>query len=120
MLLKQIFLAGLGGMIGSILRFLVGITFRSSLFPLSTILVNLSGSLLIGLFMGWYTRNAIGGDGKILLVTGICGGFTTLSALSWENWQLLQEGKYGILIGYSLITVIGGLACVALGYYLSK
>ena len=120
MLLKQIFLAGLGGMIGSILRFLVGITFRSSLFPLSTLLVNLSGSFLIGLFMGWYTRNAIGGDGKILLVTGICGGFTTLSALSWENWQLLQEGKYGLLIGYSLITVIGGLACVALGYYLSK
>ena len=120
MLLKQIFLAGLGGMIGSILRFLVGITFRSSLFPLSTLLVNLSGSLLIGLFMGWYTRNAISGDAKILLVTGICGGFTTLSALSWENLQLLQEGKYGLLIGYSLITVIGGLACVAIGYFISK
>jgi CrcB protein len=120
MLLKQIFLAGLGGMIGSILRFLVGITFRSSLFPLSTLLVNLSGSLLIGLFMGWYTRNAISGDAKILLVTGICGGFTTLSALSWENLQLLQEGKYGLLIGYSLITVIGGLACVAIGYYFTK
>jgi CrcB protein len=54
------------------------------------------------------------------LVTGICGGFTTLSALSWENLQLLQEGKYGLLIGYSLITVIGGLACVAIGYYISK
>ena len=120
MLLKQLLLAGLGGTIGSILRFLAGIAFRSALFPFSTLLVNLSGSFLIGLFMGWYTRNAISGDAKILLVTGICGGFTTLSALSWENLQLLQEGKYGLLIGYSLITVIGGLACVAIGYYFTK
>jgi len=120
MFLKQLLWVGLGGMIGTILRFLVGTVIRNTQFPLATLVVNLSGSFLIGLFMGWYLRQAIGSDGKLLLVTGICGGFTTLSALSWENWQLLQDGKYGLLIGYSLITVIGGVGCVALGYFFSK
>ena len=120
MFLKQLLWVGLGGMIGTILRFLVGTVIRNTQFPLATLVVNLSGSFLIGLFMGWYFRQAIGSDGKLLLVTGICGGFTTLSALSWENWQLLQDGKYGLLIGYSLITVIGGVGCVALGYFFSK
>lgn len=120
MLVKQLLWVGLGGMMGTMLRFLAGVFIRTTQFPLATLLVNLSGSFLIGLFMGWYFRQAIGNDGKLLLVTGICGGFTTLSALSWENWQLLQEGKFGLLIVYSLITLIGGVGCVALGYYFSK
>lgn len=117
---KQLLWVGVGGMMGTMLRFLAGTAIRYTPFPLATLVVNLSGSFLIGLFMGWYFRQAIGSDGKLLLVTGICGGFTTLSALSWENWQLFQEGRYVVLIAYSLITVIGGVGCVALGYFFSK
>lgn len=113
-------LVGAGGMIGSMVRFLVGYLFKANSFPLGTLLVNLSGSLLIGFLMAKYGKQVLQEDGRLLLVVGMCGGFTTLSAVSWENLQFLQSGKYALFAGYTLLTVIGGLLLAAAGYHLGK
>lgn len=111
---------GLGGMLGSMARFLAGQMIKVNGFPLSTLLVNLIGSLLIGWLMARAGREMLTNDARLLLVVGLCGGFTTLSALSWENLQFLQAGKYLYCLGYTLATVAGGLLLTALGYYWGK
>lgn len=119
-MLPPLLLVGLGGMLGSMLRYLVGQWLRSAALPYGTLVVNLSGSLLIGFLMAKYGRQLMGEDWRIFLVAGFCGGFTTLSALSWESLQFIQQGKYGIFVGYALITVLGGLLMAALGYNIAK
>lgn len=119
-MLQSLVLVGLGGMLGSMARYLAGYFIKSLGFPFSTLIVNLSGSLLIGWLMAKWGRELLGEDGRLFLVVGLCGGFTTLSALSWENWQFLQAGKYLHCLGYSILTVLGGLMLTALGYYWGK
>ncbi|MBU3745473.1 MAG: CrcB family protein, partial [Sediminibacterium sp.] len=58
MFLQQLLWVGLGGMIGTMLRYIAGIAIRNTQFPLATLVVNILGSFLIGLFMGWYSRQA--------------------------------------------------------------
>ena len=120
LMFQSMLLVGAGGMIGSMARFLVGYFFKANSFPLGTLLVNLSGSLLIGFLMAKYGKQVLQEDGRLLLVVGMCGGFTTLSAVSWENLQFLQSGKYALFAGYTLLTVIGGLLLAAAGYHLGK
>lgn len=113
-------IVGLGGMFGSMARYLIGYIFRSSSFPIATLLVNFSGSLLIGFLMAKHGKQLFQEDWRLFLVVGFCGGFTTLSALSFENLQYLQSGKYFLLAAYSLLTVVGGLILAVGGYYLGK
>jgi CrcB protein len=117
---QSLMLVGLGGMIGSMARYLVGILFKTHSLPFGTLVVNLTGSLLIGFLMAKFGKQGLQEEGRLLLVVGLCGGFTTLSALSWENLQFLQSGKYVLFAGYSLLTVIGGMILTAGGYYLGK
>ncbi|TAF49024.1 MAG: CrcB family protein, partial [Sphingobacteriia bacterium] len=51
---------------------------------------------------------------------GFCGGFTTFSAFAWENFQLLQQGRYVIFVTYTAGTILLGLFAVALGYQSMK
>jgi len=120
MMFQSVILVGLGGMIGSMARYLVGYLFKTHSLPFGTLLVNLTGSLLIGFLMAKFAKQGIQEEWRLLLVVGLCGGFTTLSALSWENLQFLQSGKYALFAGYALITVLGGLLLAAGGYYLGK
>ncbi|GHT23081.1 putative fluoride ion transporter CrcB [Bacteroidia bacterium] len=123
-MMKQILLVGLGGGVGSILRFLASKWLVQSDrcgFPLATFAVNVVGCLLIGLLIGWSQRhNALGGDMRALLVAGFCGGFTTFSTFSLENVQLVQSGQYGTLLVYVLATLIIGFAAVYAGFLLTK
>jgi fluoride exporter len=117
MFIKQILLVGLGGMLGSILRYAVALLFKQSGFPWATLLVNLVGAFLIGLVMAWVLKQEATNT-KLLWATGFCGGLTTFSALSWENWQLLQQDKISLVIGYSLLSIVAGILAVWLGFKL--
>ena len=120
MLLKNIILVGFGGMIGSIMRYLVSYFVKHDSFPYATLIVNIAGSLLIGSIMGIASKQEGFANWRLFLATGICGGFTTFSAFAWENMQLLQQQRYGTFILYAGISLILGLAAVTTGYLITK
>ena len=119
--MKQVLLVGVGGALGSILRYGVGLLasrFPSSL-PLGTVMVNLAGCFLIGLAAALaHKRGLVTGDARLLLVTGFLGGFTTFSAFGLETLTLLQRGKYLHAAASVGVSVGGGLAMAWLGFAL--
>jgi len=123
-MIKQIVFVGLGGAVGSILRYLTALLVLkhwSSAFPLGIFTVNMLGCLLIGLLIGLLDRNqAVNPDLRFLLITGFCGGYTTFSTFSAENLTLFQAGNYGTAIAYIGASVVLGLFAVWLGLFLTK
>lgn len=120
MLFKNILLVGLGGMAGSVLRYLSSFAIRHDSFPYATWAVNTSGSLLMGMIMGVAAKQNGFDNWRLFLATGICGGFTTFSAFAWENLQLLQQQRYPAFVLYTAGSLVLGLLAVALGYWLTK
>jgi CrcB protein len=111
--MKTLILIGLGGAVGSICRYLVQIfvsRYVTLTFPLGTFLVNISGCFAIGLLFGlagkyaWMTI-----EWRLLLITGVCGGFTTFSSYSYEGLTLLKQGNYLYFASYILLSVFLGL-----------
>ncbi len=118
-MLKHIVLVGLGGAIGSILRFTVTLALRSSLFPYGTFLVNLIGSFVIGLAFAYSLRNPVfETNWRLFITAGLCGGFTTFSAFSLENFSLLQQQKIALFLVYTAGSVLCGLLATWAGYKL--
>lgn len=115
--MKQFWIVGLGGMIGSMLRYLSSMAFTAQNQHWATMCINISGSLLIGIIFGM-TKNQtlISDEWKIFLATGICGGFTTFSTFSHDNLVLLENGRLLPFIIYTLATVIFGITAVWVGY----
>ncbi|MDR3271987.1 MAG: fluoride efflux transporter CrcB [Flavobacteriaceae bacterium] len=122
--MKQILLIGLGGALGSIARHLASsFTAKqfSGLFPLPIFLVNITGCVLIGLFLGLFEqKQIISSEMKIFLVTGFCGGYTTFSTFSSENLQLLQNGNFLTLFAYIFLSVAAGILGVWLGFRMAN
>lgn len=116
--MKTLFLVGAGGFIGSILRYLIALLMLQvrAGFPLGTLLVNIIGSLFIGLLMGIFEKYTGIDALKNFLIIGVLGGFTTFSSFTWEALHLLQEGAYIQFLAYVLISVILGLIVCFLGY----
>ena len=119
---QNIILVFIGGGVGSVFRYLAGLwvlrLFPDS-WPLNTWLVNILGSLLIGILFGLISVDARWGEiTKIFLIIGFCGGFTTFSSFSYENLILLQEGEFLRFILYAMSSLIVGILMVYLGYRL--
>lgn len=119
---RDIVFVGGGGLVGCLARFLV-VSLTADLIanvPIGTILVNISGCFLIGAGAGLSEHYEwMRGEGRILLLTGFCGGFTTYSAFALENLQFLIERDYWSFGAYSLLTFALCLAAVALGFFLT-
>lgn len=121
-MLKNILFIGLGGGIGSICRYVMALAIGrwiDASFPWGTFVINVLGSLLIGLFLGMFDKSIFNDTSKLLLITGFCGGFTTFSAFSSENVNLLLAGQWLTALAYSLLSILLGIAAVWLGYKLS-
>jgi len=121
---KHIILVGLGGAVGSILRYLTSVLtskYYSNAFPVATFVSNILGCLLIGLFIGYIDRSQnVNPDLRFLFITGFCGGYTTFSAFSMENLTLFQSGNYLTAIAYIGASVLTGLLAVWFGLFLFK
>jgi CrcB protein len=118
-MVKNFLLVGIGGAIGSMLRYGSAILIGSKTFPLATLLINIAGSFIIGIVIGLSLRNeSFSNNWKTFLATGICGGFTTFSAFSLENMQLLESGKYFLCGLYIITSIILGIIGALIGYKL--
>ncbi|KPP98385.1 MAG: CrcB protein [Bacteroidetes bacterium HLUCCA01] len=123
-MIKTLLLVGLGGAAGSILRYLTGYAADKWIqagFPVGTLIVNILGSFLIGLTISLLDRYTVTSpELKYLLVVGFLGGFTTFSAFTYENVNLLQTGNIGTALLYMVGSVVAGLAAVWVGFALTR
>ena len=110
----------IGGGIGSVLRYVIGLCIGAAAFPWATIAVNVCGSLAIGLFGGWGERFGWSEAVRLALTVGLCGGFTTFSTFSKESLALVQSGRWCTFAAYAIGSIAIGLAAVALGYLIAK
>ena len=121
--MKNVLLVFLGGGLGSSLRYLISkyLNQLENSIALGTFAVNILGSLLIGIIMGFALKNDTPSSTLTLLVaTGFCGGFTTFSAFALENYQLLKTGDITNFIVYTLGSVALGIVAVFIGIWLVK
>ena len=121
--IRNIIAVGAGSFIGGIARYLVSLAMKgiSKGFPLATLLVNLLGCLIIGLLWGFLSRNASESTSwGLFLTVGLCGGFTTFSTFSKEALTMLQTGQIWGFASYIAISILAGIALVALGYYIGR
>ena len=118
-MIKNLLLVGLGGGLGSMLRYAGNLLIRVKPFPCTTLTINILGSFIIGVvFAMSIKQEPLSDNWKLFLATGICGGFTTFSAFSLENMGLIQSGKFGMALTYIGLSVILGIVAAFLGYQL--
>ena len=118
-IMVRLFFIACGGAIGTLLRYIVsGLDYKFSggVFPVSTLIVNLSGSLLIGFFWGLFERLAISPTLRMFVFIGVLGGFTTFSTFSLANFNLIRDGELRLAAINILASNIFGLVCVFLGF----
>lgn len=121
--IRNIIAVGAGSFIGGIARYIVSLAMKgiSKGFPWATVLVNLSGCLIIGLLWGFLSRNASESTSwGLFLTVGLCGGFTTFSTFSKEALTMLQTGQIWGFASYIALSIPAGIALVALGYYIGR
>jgi CrcB protein len=106
---------GIGGLVGAMARFAVYQLVVPRLgtgFPFATLLVNATGSLLIGVVVTWLTARAVDPAWRLVLVTGFLGGYTTFSAFSHETVSLLLDQRWERATLYVVgSNVVGVVAC---------
>jgi fluoride exporter len=116
---KNFLLVGLGGALGSMLRYAGYLLITNKSFPFATLSVNIIGSFVIGLVLALSLKDEnFLNNWKLFLATGICGGFTTFSAFSAENVVLLQSEKYGLALTYIALSIVAGIGAAWLGFNL--
>lgn len=123
-MIKAMLIAGLGGFIGTVFRFLISryvqISFAST-FPWGTFMVNIIGSLLIGVFFGISERGQMmSPEWRLFLTVGLCGGFTTFSSFSNDALLLLENRELFRFAAYSGLSFFLGILSVFLGRAIIK
>ncbi len=117
----QLVLVGLGGFAGAVARWLIDgwISERNpTALPLGTLVVNLTGSFVLGFLFAWVIeRDVLPPDVRLPLMVGFLGAYTTFSTFMLESWRLVEEGAYGLAaanlagsVALGLVAVVAGLA----------
>lgn len=119
----RFFVIGLGGAIGSLLRYFIGgldYRFSGGVLPVSTLVVNVTGSLVIGFFWGIMDRFVVSPNIRLFIFIGVLGGYTTFSTFSLETFNLLRDGEYRIAVVNMALSVVLSIGAVFVGYLASK
>ena len=122
---RHLLLVGIGGFVGSMLRYLVSMYVQArtgeTLFPWGTLVVTVAGSLVIGLVAGFSLRNqSFEMNWRLFLATGVCGGFTTFSTFSNDSYLLLKQHQYYMLLLYVFVSFILSISATAAGYWVTR
>jgi CrcB protein len=106
----------LGGALGSVMRYLVGIGAGRAFgtdFPWGTLIINITGSFMMGVFAGLFAvRWNLPQAARIFLTVGICGGYTTFSTFSLDAFYLIERGELAATAAYmagSALLSVGAL-----------
>lgn len=123
--MKPILLVALGGAMGSVARYkLSGWVLHHTIawrFPAGTFAVNVLGCLAAGVIAGLVVKHDFfTGDTRLLLLTGVLGGFTTFSAFGLETMLLLKRGELAVAGCNILLSVAAGLAALWIGFELAS
>jgi len=107
-----------GGGIGSLLRYSVSLLLdRYSLnFPIATLTANALACLVFGFVAGYALKEGMSDHYKLLLLTGVCGGFSTFSTFTNDTFKLFEDGQMLYVFGNILISVVVCLAFLLIGY----
>jgi len=116
----------IGSALGGVARYACSraVAFRyGETFPWGTFMVNVSGSLIIGLIAaatGPDSRLIVSPNARTFMMVGLCGGYTTYSSFSLQTLELIRNRDFGEAFGNVLLTVAACLAAVAIGYMLGS
>jgi CrcB protein len=120
----QYLVIGLGGFLGANARYLLNLWVAGRIgltFPWGTLLINVSGSFIIGLFLQLMTvRTALPTEYRLFFATGFLGAYTTFSTFTYESMQLLREGEYLLAFANLGGSLALGLVAVTLGWLLGQ
>jgi fluoride exporter len=114
--LQLVLAVAAGGALGSVARYLIGIGSTKLFglaFPWGTLLINIAGSFLIGVFVELFALKwDLPQEARVFLTVGICGGFTTFSTFSLDAYVLMERGDWWFAAAYiagSVVLSIGAL-----------
>ena len=109
-------MVGVGGCLGSILRFWLGTYIGSRMgtrFPYGTFVINITGSFLIGIVYAFMTaRTQWSPNWRYLIPIGFIGGYTTFSSFEYETLLTIQAGQVGLGLLYVVLSVVVGFVAV--------
>ncbi len=122
--MRPLLLVGIGGGVGSIIRYTLSLFISRHVpvsFPLGTFLVNISGCFLIGVFYSLSIKyTGFNPEWRLLLITGICGGYTTFSTFSYDGLILMRQGALLYFMLYVVGSVVLGLLATFAGAAILK
>jgi CrcB protein len=123
--MKTLWLVGMGGFLGSIVRYGLGSLlgrFKSGwTFPVETLVINVLGCLVLGVLAGLSeTRGVLTGTTRAFLFVGLLGGFTTFSAFGHETFELLRDGQWPVAVLSTGLQVALGIGGVWAGHALAR
>lgn len=120
-----------GAALGGALRYLATVFIQHRAgpgFPLATLIINVSGSLLLGFLVSYFAETtAVRPELALLLTSGVCGGYTTFSTFTYETFALMRDGEYQraglyvvLSVGIGIVGIFAGFAAARGAVYLQR
>ncbi len=127
--MNRYLLVMLGAALGGLSRYLVGtavlqrfsMRYSENVFPVGTVVVNVTGCFLIGILMSVFVARADSNPNlRLLLVTGVLGGYTTFSSFAWESFEAVEKEQIWIGLANIVVSVVLGYLAVWCGAWVTR
>ena len=121
---RSFWAVAVGAAAGGVSRYYLSLAIHDRVgaaFPWGTLVVNVTGSLLLGFLMRYAIATpTVSAEMRLLLTTGFCGGYTTFSTFSYETAMLMEDGQYARAATYAVASVLVALIATACGFLLAR